>query len=131
MIHQGLERRYRLYVPNKYDGLQNVPLVLDFHGFWGSSKGTADKSGFREQADRVTEEFPQGFVVAYPDGILPKWGWNAQTCCGLAEALRIDDEGFVFAVIEHVSARVKIDPRRIYLTGHSNGSMLTQLMAIN
>lgn len=128
LVHHGGERKYGIYVPERYDGKLEVPLVLDFHGFWASASWISKTSGFKEKSELVSQNFPQGFIVVYPEAIAPRWGWNVRECCGLAEAFNVDDEGFVFAVIDDVKSRWKIDSRRIYLTGHSNGSMLAQLM---
>ena len=59
------------------------------------------------------------FIVAYPDGV--GGSWNALHETGEAEALGVDDVGFVDALIAKLSARYMVDPDRIYATGMSNG----------
>jgi len=79
------------------------------------------RSGQREQSDRL------GFIVAWPQGIANSW--NGQGCCTVAYDLKIDDVGFLRAVIGEVSARTNIDAAKVYVTGWSNGGGLSQRMA--
>jgi polyhydroxybutyrate depolymerase len=65
----------------------------------------------------------RGFVVVYPQGIND--AWNAGSCCSDAPSRRTDDVGFVGAVLEDASGRVAADPARRYMTGVSNGAMMT------
>jgi polyhydroxybutyrate depolymerase len=78
-------------------------------------------TGFDEVADE------NGFVVVYPDGI--RRTWNAGGCCETAMRENVDDVGFVNAMIDSLSEKLPIDPRRIYATGFSNGSMLSHRLA--
>ena len=73
----------------------------------------------------------ESFTVVYPEGTDVAIGhaWNAGSCCGPPATGGVDDVGFVTAVIDgFVAARVA-DPRRIYVTGISNGAMLAYRLA--
>ena len=50
-------------------------------------------------------------------------------CCGKAEEKKVDDVGFINALIEELEANYAIDPRRIYVTGMSNGAMMSYRLA--
>jgi polyhydroxybutyrate depolymerase len=66
----------------------------------------------------------KGFVVAYPDGV--RRSWNAGGgCCGPASRDKVDDVGFITAMIRAISRAQNIDPKRIYLTGISNGAAMS------
>src|SRR3546814_3263586 len=67
------------------------------------------------------------FIVVYPDGV--GRAWNAGSCCAKPMKEKIDDVGFVRAVIADVKHRYKIDATRIYGTGFSNGAMLLHRIA--
>jgi polyhydroxybutyrate depolymerase len=101
-----------------------VPLVLDFHGFTSDSFQQRLISGFLSQSDT------SGFVVAHPNGYGVQRSWNAGPfCCGQAVAEKLDDVGLAKAIVKEISARVCIDPKRVYATGISNGGMLSHRLA--
>lgn len=121
--HDGIQRSYRLHVPSGYQLGTAVPLVLNFHGYTSS----ADQQQYLSVMDDVADS--EGFAVAYPQGSGGVPSWNAGACCGAAAQDGIDDVGFVSAVLDHVSTRLCIDPRRVYSTGLSNGGFLSHRLA--
>ncbi len=126
--HGGRNRASLVHVPATARSARALPLLLAFHGGGGEASGFRDYAGLDALAER------EGFVVAYPfgSGILPRLllTWNAgANCCGWALDNGIDDVGFAIALIDEISRRVTIDPRRIYATGHSNGSMMAYRLA--
>jgi polyhydroxybutyrate depolymerase len=115
------ERSYRVHVPAGQEG-RSLPVVIALHGGGGSGSAMEAYSGLSERADE------DGFVVVYPDGsgrlrdrLLT---WNAHNCCGYAAEHDVDDVAFVDALITEVGREFGTDPRRVYVTGHSNGGML-------
>ncbi len=73
------------------------------------------------------------FLVVYPEGTPNKLGeahrtWNAIGCCGNAVEDKIDDIGAIRALISDLSKNFKIDPKRIFATGHSNGAMMAEVL---
>jgi polyhydroxybutyrate depolymerase len=122
LSYNGLRRVYRLHVPLSYDPAIPAPLVVVLHGAFSHASQMAERTGWSRLADR------DGFVVVYPEGI-GLFGltqhWNAGHCCGPAAAQEVDDVGFVAQVIDDTRAMLDIDSRRIYVTGFSNGAMLT------
>lgn len=116
----GYERTYRIYRPASV-GSKPVPLVVALHGGFGTGQNMEDQTGFDALADRY------GFIVVYPDGV--RRAWNAGTCCATPMKEKIDDVGFVRAVIAEVESRYPIDRTRVYGTGFSNGAMLLHRIA--
>jgi poly(3-hydroxybutyrate) depolymerase len=125
--HDGRRRTYLVHVP---PGPQSAPMavVLAFHG------GGGNASGFERYAelDRVADR--ERFLVVYPNGTGPLPNrlltWNAgDGCCGYALTNRVDDTGFAVAVVADLERRVRIDRKRIYATGHSNGAILSHRLA--
>jgi polyhydroxybutyrate depolymerase len=66
-----------------------------------------------------------GFIVVYPQGVDC---WNAGFTIGGCAAAP-DDVGFLRAVVSDVQSHACIDPKRVYATGISNGSMMSQYLA--
>lgn len=121
MTFGGQSRSFNLHVPGSYTGSAPVPLVLDLHGLGSTASQQAFISGFREKSDRA------GFLVAYPQGVSNSW--NAYGCCGTAYASRIDDVGFLKAVVNQIASMGNVDHSRIYITGLSNGGFMSHRTA--
>ena len=122
LTHGGRERSYILHVPGSYRGTP-VPLVLDFHGYTSKASEQAQVSGFKSRSDLA------GFIVAWPEGIASSWNAGVG-CCGEALNGQVDDEGFARSVVEKIKTTHAIDANRVYATGLSNGSALTQRLAV-
>jgi polyhydroxybutyrate depolymerase len=75
----------------------------------------------------------EGFIVVYPEGTargrIPLLTWDAGHCCGYAMDEQVDDVGFLGALIDTLSSRYPVDPGRIYVTGMSNGAMMSHRVA--
>lgn len=136
----GLERDYRLYVPESYDGTQPVPLVISLHGFAGNPRRQQSEVGWDEIADR------EGLIVAYPRGTGTPARWNAgqaeiegeawepRSLIGMLlgdyfETVPVDDVAFIRALILELQAMNCIDPARVYVNGMSNGGGMTNRLA--
>ena len=105
-----------------------LPLVLVLHGGGGDAASAEKMTGFTDKGRR------EGFVVVYPEGsgrfanrLLT---WNAGHCCGQAMQRRVDDVGFVRALIDRLVADYPVDARRVYATGISNGGMMSHRLGI-
>jgi polyhydroxybutyrate depolymerase len=66
-------------------------------------------------------------VVAYPDGLAKSW--NAGSCCGDAQSRNVDDVAFISQLIDRLVKDARIDPKRVFVTGMSNGAMMAQRLA--
>jgi polyhydroxybutyrate depolymerase len=112
---QGHERGYLLLPALGLPPGQRAALVVVLHQDVGSAAAVAQGLGL----DRLRRE---GVTLAYPAGVAG--AWNAGDCCGAPMTQRLDDVGFVNAVLDDVGRRVPIDPRRRALVGYSGGGML-------
>lgn len=120
---KGVERDYILL--DARPGRGPAPLVIALHG--GGGNGSTMVPRWKATAER------EGLVVAFPEGLgrNARMGtWNAGGCCGFAMNENSDDVGFIGALIDRLVAEGIADPARIYVTGMSNGGMLTHKVAI-
>lgn len=115
------QRTYRVYRPETIPGASGYPLVVMLHGGFGSAEQAERSYGWDDLAAA------KGFLVVYPDGL--DRAWDAGSCCGAPARKRIDDVGFLTAVVAQLQALVAIDPARIYATGMSNGAMMAYRLA--
>ena len=123
LLYDGIERRYILHVPSGYDAARPTPLVLAFHGLSLDGSEMQRISQFNDEADR------SGFFVAYPNGTGQTASWNGGHCCSDAAVNRVDDVGFVRALIDEIASLANIDTKRIYATGFSNGAIFVYRLA--
>jgi len=121
----GFERSYRLHVPPDLPRNGTLALILVFHGRGGDGAGMERLTGFSALADRA------GFVVAYPDGVGRSWNDGRAMSGSEAQRRNVDDVAFVAAVIDSLSAELRLDPRRIFATGLSNGGTFAHYLAAN
>ena len=117
----GVERTYRLYRPADLTRADPVPLVVVLHGGFGTGVQAEQTYHWDEAANA------HRFVALYPDGI--RRAWNAGACCGFPMNHKIDDAGFLTALVEQVARDENVDARRVYFTGISNGAMMSYRMA--
>jgi polyhydroxybutyrate depolymerase len=122
----GRTRSYLVHVPPKSDSKRSAPLVLAFHGAMTNASIMAFASDLSTKADKA------GFVVAYPNGtgkgdmLLV---WNSGGIRGPADAHLPDDVKFTERLLDDLARVVKIDRKRVYATGMSNGGMMCYRLA--
>jgi polyhydroxybutyrate depolymerase len=115
----GQTRSYRVHVPSSYTGKRSVPLVIVMHGATSKAEWVEAETGFSAKADR------EGFIVVYPDGSgSARNGGHFWNSGGVRVAVGADDVGFVRAVVGRLEKQHRIDRKRIYATGMSNGGMM-------
>lgn len=104
------------------------PLVIMLHGGGGNAPNAEQMSGFTALVER------EGIIVVYPEGTGRRpdrlLTWNARHCCGPAMEREVDDVRFISAMLDTLIAKYPVDPRRIYVTGMSNGAMMTHRVGI-
>ncbi len=102
---------------------QRRPLVIALHGGGGNAANAETMTGFSALVER------EGIVVAYPNGSgrSPRrlLTWNARNCCAWAMERNVDDVAFLSALIDTLVASQAVDPARVFVTGMSNGAMMT------
>lgn len=127
----GKLRRWMVYVPSRYTGKGEVPLVVATHGYSSAEKAFAGDTRWSDIAEK------NGFIVvytqAYPSddkrGNIPVPYWNTMEKGALMEELP-DDVSYFRQMLADVKQQYKIDNSRLYATGHSNGSCMTWMLAM-
>jgi polyhydroxybutyrate depolymerase len=118
----GVERHYLLVIPEKSDPKVPMPLVFVFHGAGNTSTNMQQEIGITELARK------KGFIAAFPDGIGKRWNGGVSDPDSLDSA-RSDDVAFVSAMIDRIGAEQRVDLRRVYATGSSNGAIFCYTLA--
>ncbi|MCX6191789.1 MAG: T9SS type A sorting domain-containing protein [Flavobacteriia bacterium] len=121
IMHDGILRSYKLYVPSIYNANTAVPLLFNFHGYTSNSNEQMIYGNFRNIADTAN------FLVVHPQGTLDvnntthfNVGWGGSS---------VDDVGFTEALLDSLLAAYSIDQNRIYAVGMSNGGFMSFRLA--
>jgi polyhydroxybutyrate depolymerase len=115
--HDGLTRRYALYVPSAYTGNAAWPLVINMHGATSNSSQQMSFSGMNAVADAGD------FLVVYPDALGSPTFWND----GISPS-STDDVGFISQLLDELESGYSIDSSRVYATGLSNGGTMSYIL---
>jgi polyhydroxybutyrate depolymerase len=121
LTFDGQGRTYLLHVPPTYDSQTPVPLLLMLHGRGGDGERISALTSFSKLANE------KNFIVVYPDGIENQWNY-VKDVPGYSSMAQ-DDTGFLLALLDEVSSQYKIDEKRVYVAGFSNGGFMTQRLA--
>jgi polyhydroxybutyrate depolymerase len=118
-----IEREYVVHLPGGAEPQAPAPLVLALHGGSGTGRGMARLTGLDSVADR------EGFIVVYPEGVERQWN-DGRTIVDHGPRPDVDDVGFLVAVVERVAAAHQVDRGRVFVTGISNGAMMSMRLAV-
>ena len=106
----GRARSYIQHVPSGLTAGVPLAVLIDLHGAGGNGKQQQGLSGFNSLADK------EKFLAIFPNGVDGYWNVD-DTCCGTAGKEKIDDVGFLKAIITKLSAETCIDAKRILCPG--------------
>jgi polyhydroxybutyrate depolymerase len=126
-IVEGAAREGLVYAPTK-ESTDGPPLVFGFHGHGGSMQNAARSFGIHELWPEAVVVYLQGLPtpgrLTDPEG--KKAGWQASSGDQGDRDLKLFD-----AALASMREKYKVDPKRIYATGHSNGGGFTYLLWAN
>jgi poly(3-hydroxybutyrate) depolymerase len=102
IVSEGKKRSYYIYVPKTVNSTP-VPLLITLHGSGHDGASLVEK--WKDMADK------EGFILAGPDSRNFD-GWS----------IPADGPQFIYDLAEALKAKYPINPRRVYLFGHSAGA---------
>ncbi|MSU78224.1 MAG: polyhydroxybutyrate depolymerase [Gemmataceae bacterium] len=121
-----LKRLHWIHVPAKYDAKKAMPIVLALHGAMMDAKMMEAFCQLNATADK------HGFIVVYPNGTGPGGflqTWNAGLFPGDLNKQKVDDVKYLAKVLDDVIGSLNVDTKRVYITGLSNGGMMSYRLA--
>lgn len=124
------DRDILLTVPERLPPEGQRAVIFALHG----GGGNATHLRKRITLDEVAEK--HGFIVAYLNGtdagdVLPGMmhAWNTGgSCCGLPVRDKVDDIGYITRAVGYITKKYGVASGKVFATGHSNGSIMTQVM---
>ena len=122
--YKDRKRGYHIHKPAMKER-RKLPLVLALHGGGGDAKGWPKYTsrGFETLADQAP------FILVYPEGIEGQWNDKRNVKHFYVQKHKVDDVGFLAALIDHLIESEGADPARVYMLGASNGGMMTHYFA--
>ncbi len=124
----GITREFITYIPSTYDNTDTLPLMLNFHGWTMSASDQMNLSDMRTLAES------EKFILVYPQGTKFKNRFFGSTHWNVGSwttGSTSDDIGFVDELIDYMSINYKVDLKRIYACGYSNGGFFSHDLACN
>src|SRR5436853_1092412 len=108
IVSNKKKRTYYLFVPTS--AKESVPLIVLLHGSGRDGMSLVEK--WKDLADR------EGFIIVGPDAE-GGGGWAAPR----------DGPDFLHDLVEDLKSKSSINPRRVYLFGHSAGAVFALMMS--
>ncbi|MBI4908197.1 MAG: hypothetical protein HY820_31515 [Acidobacteria bacterium] len=114
IVVDGRTRTYLLYSPPARPS--RLPLVLVLQGSGGDAARMVRASAFHTLG---------AILVVYPNGYQKKWNDGRNIPSWLAHRENVDDIKFLSALIDSMVTKHNADPARVYITGISNGGLMS------
>jgi polyhydroxybutyrate depolymerase len=120
----GVQRTAIVFVPVSTTGGARHPLVFAWHGHGGNAQGTSMQMHLQTLWPQAIVVYPQGLNSPTPgDPTATKPGWQFKAGDANDRDLKLFD-----AMVATLKAKYRIDTRRIYTTGFSNGGIFSYLL---
>ena len=107
----GKARAYYLYVPSTIKAGTPAPLIIMLHGSNRTGVNLVEK--WKDYAKK------EGIIIAGPDATDLR-GWGSPQ----------DGPDFLHDLVEELKSKYPVNPRRVYLFGHSAGAMFALQMSL-
>jgi polyhydroxybutyrate depolymerase len=123
--HKGQQRKFLLHLPADFSGSKKIPLLIILHGGGSGPEGMIRLTGGRFNA--LSDE--KGFIAVYPYGLYRHWNDYRKEPIDRAHREKMDDVGFISALIDRMTADYGCDPERVFAAGISNGGFMCYRLA--
>ena len=111
ILSEGKKRTYYLYVPKSVKPSEPIPLLVLLHGSNHVGLSLAEKWKDLAENEQVILLAPDSADSAY---------WSIPN----------DGPGFLHELVEAIKTKYPINPKRVYLFGHSGGAVFALLMSL-
>lgn len=122
----GDDRPVTAILPTGYSKDIPTPLLINLHGYTGTGLSQENYTKLGAAAEKRT------VIYAAPNGLMDSDGsqfWNASAACCNFNNNPVDDVAYIQRIIDQISSKASVDPKRIYLFGHSNGHFMSYRFA--
>ncbi|MBT3980095.1 MAG: prolyl oligopeptidase family serine peptidase [Bacteriovoracaceae bacterium] len=116
----------KVFFPKKFKQKKKWPLVIMLHGFTGNATGHLFYTGLGARVNK------DGFILVAPEGVKNQFGeqfWAADEFCCDWYNKGVDDLSYLTNLIDHYIENYRVDPKSVYIVGHSNGGFMAYSLA--
>ena len=124
----GQSRRYLIYLPEKFNASEQLPVMMWFHGGGGNAAGAIFEADFRSLAD--DRRFILVYPEAEPDVLEGCRCWGYDSGAGEANGSYESDLAYSSAMIDDLVATYNADRDRVYAGGYSMGGSFVWDLAV-
>lgn len=121
ITYQGIQRQYVIFVPSSYKPSVAAPVVVHLH-----ASDTAPDAEMRLSL-MASYSSARGYVVILPEAVNGVWN-DGRGFAKIASG-NADDVGFIDAVIADLASQMNLNQQKMYVTGMSNGGIMTYRLA--
>ena len=123
---QGVERLF--YLHGTVETNESSPLIVYLHGYRKKEEALAARSDLIRltwgSLNALADD--EGFLVAYPAAYYGRWSmFEGLRDTTLEDGRMVDDVGFIFHMVEQLVDQGLANPQRIYLSGFSDGAIMS------
>lgn len=119
IVVDGITREFVTYIPLTASK-DKLPVIVALHGRLGTGENMMGFADFRSLAVR------DKFIIVCPSGIDKSWNDGRPTP---AQKQGINDVKFIDQLITYILKSCNGDPKKVYLTGMSNGGFMSSRLA--
>ena len=123
--YEGMVRDVGVFDSRKTSTSGLRPLVIVLHGGLGDDDDTVTLS-FGKLNDLAVED---GFLVVYPQGVGGHWNDGRDVQAFVAQRERVNDVGFLAALIDELVEKRSVEPEAVFIVGVSDGAMMAHRFA--
>ncbi len=116
----SMTRTFVTYIAQPANPGDKMPIIVSLHGRLGTGRGQMSFAEFRPIAVK------EHFIIVCPDGIDHSWNDGRPTP---AQKRNINDVKFIGQLITYIVNTYNGDPKRVYVTGMSNGGFMSSRLA--
>lgn len=131
-VHNNRKRLVRVYRP-KINRRDKVPaaLLVVLHGGGGSGDAVSDNNKSPLAVfNKIADE--KNVIVVYPTATKDNTGKNGWNDCRSDDTSKngVDDSSFLANLIQEMSGNYGLSKNQVFMSGHSNGAMMSFRMAL-
>ncbi|MFN8237435.1 MAG: T9SS type A sorting domain-containing protein [Chitinophagales bacterium] len=116
---QNKPRNFYVFLPRNFSPSENLPVVINMHGFTTTAQFQMDYSQFNKTADSVR------CIALYPEGVDLRW--NSGTFFFVSSD--VDDIGFLGDLMDRAALLYNANLRKVYSMGYSAGGFMSYKLA--
>ena len=124
VVSDGIDRTFSYYLPSNLE--DGGALIFVLHGSKSSAEAIRQMTGFEFDVFAESHQY----IPVYANGFENHWNDCRASADYSANTQDIDDVTHIKSLIKWFVSRHRIDPSKVFVTGHSNGGHMAYKLAL-